>query len=130
MADKQLFTLLNNHFAKAADILDIGTTFQTAVDMVTLSLPAGTYLVGYSFECNFNGKKDAPMWFRMTGTFGSADEFAISAGTQDGNKKNRFYMFPKEHVGGAITIGLDVKKDGAIPTMDVTFADVLVMRIS
>ena len=115
---------------KASGILAIGDTFQEVVTMTTPVLEAGTYVVAYSFQVDFNGTKNKPMFFQVTGTFADSIEFAETAGDQDADHKNRSYSYPKVWAGGVVTIGLDMKKDAALGQLDCDFVDVSIYRVA
>lgn len=110
-------------------VLDLGNTFQTVASVTMANAVAGEYEIGYAFEVDFNGTKGKPLFFRMGGTYGSVTEFSTTS-EQDADKKNRYYMFPKTHAGGDLVVSLDMKKDTAIGTLDVDFADVMIKRVN
>ena len=114
---------------KASGILAVGDTFQEVVTLTTPILEAGIYMIAYSFQVDFNGTKDKSMFFQVTGTFGDTTEFAETAGDKDGDHKNRAYSFPKTWAGGAITIGLDMRKEADLGQLDCDFVDVSVFRV-
>ena len=108
----------------------VGDVFAEAITMTTEVLPAGTYMIAYSFEYQLD-TKDKPLTWRVTGTYGSLDEFenAVPAALA-GQLKNKYYSFPKDHAGGAIIIGMDFKKDALMPSATINFLDVMIMRVA
>jgi len=123
----ELFNITNYTFSKAS-VLDVPATFQTVASTQLLGAVPGIYEIGYSFEVDFNGTKNNPAYFRLGGTYGSATEFSIVA-EQNADKKNRYYMFPKDHPGGDILVSLDMRKDAAITLFDCNFVDVMIYRV-
>jgi len=118
------------HTQKESGILDVGTVFQQAITLTTPSLKEGKYVIGYSFELNFNTQKNQPAIHQLLGTFGSVNEFCDSIGDNDTGLKNRTYMFPKDWVGGPITLGLNFKKSGSFSQqLDINFIDVVVRYV-
>ena len=118
--------------AKASAVVVTATTdpMQEVVTMTTGDLPAGKYMLGYSFELNFNNNKNKPAYFSMGGTYGSATKFAVIATDVTADDLNRYYSFPKDHAGGPITISLLFQKDSGTDVQTVDFADVMVMRVA
>lgn len=123
----ELFNVLA-YTSDKQSVPNLGSTFQTVASVTMVGAEAGEYAVGYAFELDYNGTKNQPVYFRMGGTFGSVTEFSSQA-DQDADHKNRFYMFPKTHAGGDITVSLDMRKDAAIGTLDVDFVDVIIHRV-
>ena len=126
----EFFDVTTFNTTKASGILDIGDTYQEVITMTTPVLEAGTYMIGYSFQVDFNGSKNKPMFFQLTGTYGDPTEFAEVAGDSDADHKNRLYGFPKDWAGGAITVGLNMKKDPGLGQLDCDFVDVSVHRVA
>ena len=96
------------------------------VSLVTASLPAGVYTVGYAFQVTFGGKNQ-PAYFALTGDLADASPFAISASDNDELHKNRLYGYPfTQAATGAMTLGLNFY----IPTGAVTvdYSDIIVTR--
>jgi len=95
------------------------------VSLVTASLPAGVYTVGYAFQVTFGGKNQ-PAYFALTGDLADASPFAISASDNDELHKNRLYGYPFDHAGGIITLGLNFY----IPTgsLTVDYCDLVISR--
>ena len=102
----------------------------SANSVVTKALPAGKYMIGYSFEVNFNGHKDKAIEFRLTGTY-AGDIFAETAPTKAGDDlKNRYYMFPKDVSEGTIVDhGIEFNDPGAAG-ITVAWCDVMCHRVS
>jgi len=125
----ELFDVSKFYTVKVADILDIGTVDQQIATLVTPSLDAGKYGIGYAFEANFNEQKNRPLIYSITGTFAGL-EFSESIGDNDVGAKSRYYAFPKDWAGGAITLGLQMRKSASFSAqLDINFADVFVRRI-
>ena len=124
----ELFDIPRFWNQKESGITGVGTSFQEVITMTTPSLSAGTYMLYYSFEVDFNGERSVIANFRMTGTYGSPTEFDISAPTV-ANNLNRFYGFPKVHPGGIITFGMDFKQTG-VTQFDIDFIDVIIARMA
>ena len=112
---------VNNHNVTAT--ADPG---EEVVSLVTAALPAGKYLLQYSFQLTFGGK-NLPAYFKTTGDKADAAAFAISASDNDELHKNRLYGYPFDWVGGVLTIGLNFY----IPSGSVVinFSDVSVGRV-
>ena len=123
----ELFSILEYVFDKQT-APNLGDTFQTVASVTIPNAPAGTYLLAYAFEADFNGSKNNPMYFRMGGTFGSATEFSARS-EADADKKNRYYAFSKDFAGGDLVVSLDMRKDAGIGTLDIDFVDVMIMRV-
>lgn len=126
----KLYDYAKMHDQKATAILNIGTTYQQATTLVTPNLEAGKYMIAVSWEADFNGQKNKPMISQMTGTF-AGTEWYDSVGDGDDGVKTRYYAFPKDWAGGAITVGLQVKKDPLFTAnLDLNFIDVMVNRVA
>ena len=114
---------------KVSNILDVGTTFQQFITLVTPNLEPGKYLIAISWEANYNGQKSQPMITQMTGTF-SGTEWYDSIGDKDDGVRTRYYAFPKDWGGGAITLGIQGKKDPSFSKdLDINYIDVMVSRV-
>jgi len=124
----ELFDILKYAYNKQQHP-NLADTFVTVASVTLVAAPVGLYEIGYSFEVDFNGKKDTPAYFRMGGTFGSATEFSLVA-EANADHKNRYYTFPKDHVvEGDITVSLEMRKSAAITLFDVDWADVMIKRV-
>jgi len=118
------------HIEKASAILDIGTVFEQLVTMTTPSLEAGTYMIAFAWEGNFHDQKNRPFDTQITGTF-AGEIYSDSVGDNDVGIKTRYYAFPKVWAGGAITLGLQGRKDGSFSAqMDIEFIDVMIQRVA
>lgn len=98
--------------------------------LTTDALPAGTYMVGYSFEIDFQGNKDKPLLFRMTGTY-AGEEFveSVPAASTHGFK-SRFYLFPKIVTEGeVITHGLEFQDESSAGII-IDWCDVMIYRVA
>jgi len=127
MATANIWDINNFNHEKVSAVLGIGETEQTIVTLVTPNLPAGEYFIGYSFQVDYNGTKDKPAFFKLTGTFPDTDFFSGTA-PANGDKRNRMYGYPKVWAGGVMTINLVMHRDAALPNFDCDFADVWVER--
>ena len=125
----ELFDILDFHAEKASAITNIGTAYQTIVTMTTPSLPAGEYMISYSYELNFNGQKNQPAISQLIGDF-AGSEFSDSIGDNDIGDKNRAYAFPKTLTAGVYTLGIQMKKSAQFSAqLDVDFVDVMMQRV-
>jgi len=129
MATVIIWDVTSFHVQKEAGILNIGTTPEEVVALVTPDLPAGTYMISYAFQIDYNGTKDKPAFFSMTGTFSDTDPFSDNA-PANGDKRNRLYGFPKVWAGGVMTLGLNMHKDAGISQFDCDFVDLMVQRVA
>ena len=125
----ELYDVLKMHTQHNNAILDIGTVMEPLVSMTTPVLDAGTYMLSFAFEANFNGQKNLPMLSQVTGDF-AGEIYADSIGDNDGEIKTRYYAYPKVWAGGAIAFGLQASKDVSFAAqLDVNFVDVMIMRV-
>ena len=129
MADIEFFNVAFNQFEKATAVAITATSDaspQTVVTMTTPSLPAGDYMITYSFQATHSGKNQ-PMFYKIDGTYADANYFSNAASDNDQLHVNRLYGFPKAHAGGVITMTLLVYKPTGTVVCD--FADVICTRI-
>ncbi len=113
------------------------TVTKTAIDgtpdneVVTLPLIAGKYVIEYSMEINFNGHKDTPILFAVTGDY-AGETFSESVGaSQVSYMKSRRYGFPKDvSEGTIITHGVEFADPDGTNGFVVNFCDVNVYRVA
>ena len=127
MATANIWTALKYESVKESAVLNIGSTAQQVAQLVTSALPAGTYFISYAFELDFNGTKDKPAYFQLTGTLPDANPFS-GAALANGDHRNRLYGYPKVWGGGVMTIGMNMWKDAGISQLDCDFIDIMVER--
>ena len=81
------------------------------------TIVAGTYLIGYSFEINFNGARNKEAHFRLDITDGSGTltgtEFDIQTDNRS-NFKNRTYFYPKVLPSGPYKLEFYMYKETGI----------------
>ena len=125
-----LYDYAKMHTVKASGITDIGTVFEQVVTMTTPVLEAGTYMIGFAAEANYHGQKNQPAELQLTGTF-AGEIYSESIGDNDQGIKTSYYSFPKVWGGGAITLGVQVRKSASfLEALDVNFVDVMVYRVA
>lgn len=97
--------------------------------MTTEPLPAGKYMIGYSFEADFGGNKDKALLFKITGDF-AGQEFAESASAASAHGlRSRFYMFPKDITEGTIiNHGITFQDESGVGIL-IDFCDVILWRM-
>ena len=125
----KLFDYATVNTEKSSGITDVGDVFEQLVTMTTPDLPAGVYMIGFSWEANFNEQKNRPFETQLTGTFAGAI-YSDSVGDNDVGIKTRMYGFPKTWGGGVITLGMQGRKSASFSAqLDVDYIDVMVRRI-
>ena len=118
------------HSQQDLAVLDINTTPQTVCVLNTPELPAGTYIIRYAFEVGFNGTKDKPVYFKMTGMdFPDANSFSIVSPTY-GDHENKSHCYSKAWAGGAMNLALSMWKDSGIAQLDCDYVDIMVERVA
>jgi len=125
----ELFDIASYDTAKAAGIAITATTEgspQTVVTLTTPNLPAGKYNIGYSWQATFQGK-DRPLFFKIGGTLADAAFFSNAPGVNNALVYNRAYFFPKDYVGGVVTLSLEMYDPLAQAVVD--FVDVSIARL-
>lgn len=126
----ELFDILAYNYVKASAVTNISTAYSEVVTMTTPDLEIGIYELAYSFEANFNGQKNQPMFFRVTGTYAGA-EFSESIGDNDTGIHNRYYCYPVEITSKSdVRLALVFKKGVSFTEQfDLNFVDVMIKRV-
>ncbi len=101
------------------------------IEVVVSSAPAGTYMIGYSFEVDFAAVKDKPLHFYTTLNNMDSDTFSESVSTADtlGNK-SRYYTKPFVHVGGDIVWGISFLDYNGGNNFTIDTGSVMVFRVA
>jgi len=99
--------------------------------LTTGALPTGTYVIGYSFEADYNSHKDKVLLHRLTGDYAGVEFSESISAAQTGYFKSRFYSFPKTVTEGAsITHGIEFVDPQGTNGFVINFADVSVHRVT
>ena len=113
------------------------TVTKTAPDNVpdntitTGPLPAGTYLIGVSFEANFSAHKLKPLAYQFTGDYRGNVYSDLVSDKAHSALKSRYYAFPKPVAEGTvITHGVEFFDPNDFDALEVLFCDVFVQRVA
>lgn len=129
MDDKDLFEAATFNTVKVSAVAVSATSDaspDTIATLVTPSLPAGWYWIGYSFEVTHSAKNQ-PAYFKLSGTYTDDNYFSNSASDSDETNLNRQYGYPKDFAGGVITMNMLAYKPTGTVVFD--FCDLFVHRV-
>jgi len=124
----EIFEILTYDYTKAVDINAIPEVYTPVVGMVTPSRPVGIYEMGLSLTYNFSvANKSVFMRFSTDGGVSWNEFTAEPKDTTD--DEPHFYQFPMEHVGGAVDMQIEARKEDANGVLNVHFADIWFKRV-
>jgi len=118
------------YFEKVSGVVITGTdegSATTVIELITPSLPAGTYHLGYSLQVTYSAK-NSEGYFKLDGTFPDTHFFSEAATDNTALHRNRYYAYPKVFGGGIVTMQL--KMYMPLNTLTADFADLFIMRVA